>query len=378
MGYLLTEQQEELRSMIDEFYTKELDPLIPEYEEKGETPMQFVKQGIQMGLHAMDIPEEYGGMGLDDRTTTILVEEMARHDAGVSSAFTITAMAMKCVLEMGSEEQKRRTGALITAGKIGAFCLTEPQAGSNAAALKTSAVRDGDHYVINGTKTFITNGGIADFFIVMAMTDKSKGVKGISAFIVERGPGVSSGKHENKMGMRLSNTTEVVFEDAVVPAENLLGKEGFGYITAMKALDGGRASVAASAIGIAQRALEEAVKYAKLRIAFGQPIGNFQAVQFMIADMEVGIEASRGLVEKFLEKKERGLPYAKEGAMCKLFATDTVMKVTTDAVQIFGGYGYSKDYPVEKLMRDAKVYQIFEGTNQIQRMVIAKFTDSEY
>ena len=379
MGYIMTDEQRDLRDMVRAFYEKELDPIVMEYDEKNETPMHLVPKGLEMGLHLIDIPEEYGGMGLGDRTAVILAEEMARHDLGFSSVFSITGMALKVILATGNEEQKRRFSDKVVNGALGAFCLTEPVAGSDAAAIRTAAVPDGDHYILNGTKTFITNGGLADFFIVMAKTDKTKGARGISAFVVERSmKGVSNGKHENKMGLRLSNTCDVILEDVAVPKANMLGVEGKGFITAMQALDGGRGSVAAGSIGLAQRAMEEAVKYSKLRSAFGQPINRFQGIQFMLADMQVQIEAARGLVEKFLYNKEHGLPYGKEGAMAKLFATDTAMHVTTDAVQVFGGYGYCKDYPVEKLMRDAKVQQIVEGTNQIQRTIISRYLASEY
>lgn len=379
MGYIMSEEQKGLRDTVRNFLQKELSPVVMEYDEKNELPMHLVRKGIEMGLHMMDIPEEYGGMGLDDFTTHILIQEMCRFDVGFTVTFSLTSMALKVVLNIGNEGQKKRMGQFIASGKIGAFCLTEPQGGSDAANMRVTAVRDGDNYILNGTKCFITNGEIADMFIVMAVTDKTKGAKGISAFIVE-GPcaGLAVGKHENKLGQRLSPTNDVVFTDVVVPGENLLGEEGLGFIAAMKFLQGGRIGIASLAIGIAERALEETVKYAKQRVVFGQPIANYQGISYMIADMAASIEACRCLVEHALDLKAHGLPYEKEASICKVTASDAVMKITTDAVQIFGGYGLCKDYPVEKLMRDAKVLQIVEGANQIQRNIIARYVMKEY
>jgi len=379
MGYIMNDEQIGLRNAVRDFLSKELSPIVMECDEKNEVPMHVVRQGIEMGLHMLDIPEEYGGMGLDDLTTHILTQEMARFDVGITVTFLITSMALKVVLSIGNEEQKKRMGKFIASGKIGAFCLTEPQGGSDAANMRVTATKDGDNYILNGTKCFITNGEIADMFIVMAVTDKTKGARGISAFIVE-GPctGLTVGKHENKLGQRLSPTNDVIFTDVVVPKENLLGEEGLGFVAAMKFLHGGRIGVASLAVGIAQRALEESVKYAKQRVMFGQPIANYQGISFMIADMAASIEACRCLVEHALDLKAHGLPYEKEASICKVTASDAVMKITTDAVQIFGGYGLCKDYPVEKLMRDAKVLQIVEGANQIQRNIIAKYVMKEY
>lgn len=379
MGYVMNEEQRGLRDTVRAFLSKELSPIIMECDEKNEPPMHLVRMGIEMGLHLMDIPEEYGGMGLDDLTTHILIQEICRFDVGFAVTFALTAMSMKVVLYIGNEEQKQRVGRFLASGKIGAFCLTEPQGGSDAANMRVTAVKNGDSYILNGTKCFITNGEIADIFVVMAVTDKSKGAKGISAFIVEGDrPGISVGKHENKIGMRLSPTNDVVFTDVVVPKENLLGEEGLGFLAALKFLYNGRVTVASLAMGIAQRALEESVKYAKMRVVFGEPIANYQGISFMISDMAASIEACRSLIGHTLALKAQGLPYEKEASMCKLLATDAAMKITTDAVQIFGGYGLCKDYPVEKLMRDAKILQIVEGANQIQRTIIAKRVMKEY
>lgn len=380
MGFILTEEQKELRNMVKSFMETEVMPIVPEYDEKGECPVEIVKKGLEMGFHMLEVPEEYGGAGLDTKTAIIVQEEMAKVDCGFAGCFSVTAMAIKCILRMGTEEQKKHFIKRFTEGRMmGAFCLTEQSAGSDAASIRTTAVRDGDDYILNGVKTFITNGGVSDTYIVMAVTDKTKGTKGISAFVVERErEGVSVGKEENKMGFRLSNTTEVILDNVRVPAFNRLGEEGLGFVTAMKALDDGRLFVAAGAVGIAQRALEEAVKYSKQRICFKQPIHKFQGIQFMIADMAMQLEAGRQLINHAVDLKEAGLPFSKEAAMAKCFCTDTVMKVTSDAIQIFGGYGYCKEYPVEKLLRDAKINQIFEGTNQIQRMVIGNAVVAEY
>lgn len=377
MGYRMNEEQRELVKLVDDFFTKEVDPIVTEYDEKGEVPMHVINKGTELGFNRLNFPEEYGGLGLDHRTFVMMIEEMSRHETGVGGTWMIDTMAANLVLAIGNKEQSEYVGQLLSEGKHGSFCLTEPQAGSNAAAITTRADKVGDNYVINGTKCFITNGGIADFFVVMAKTDKEKGTDGISAFLVDRSMGVTNGKEENKLGLRMSNTAEVNFVDVVVPASRLLGEEGRGYFAAMKALETGRVNVAAKAIGIAQRAMEEAARYSQIREAFGKPICRNQGISFMLADMQVNIEAARGLVNTFLDKEERGESITKDGAMCKLFAAEMLQKVTTDAVQIFGGYGCMKEYPVEKLMRDAKLYQITEGTSQIQRMVISKFVLKE-
>jgi len=310
-------------------------------------------------------------VGLDLITTAAIVEEMAYADAGSSCTMTCPSLAFKPVLKAGTPEQIQMFADVITAGGWGAFALTEPNSGSDAAAIRTTAIRDGDEYVINGSKCFITCGGIASIYVVFALTDKTKGVKGISAFIVPRDtPGVSNGKHEDKMGIRTCNTSDVFFENVRVPAKNLLGGEGAGFKIAMQALDLGRPFCAAQALGIARRALEEAVAYAKERVTFGKPIIKHQGLQFKLVDMDIKLEAARQMTVHSLQLAQQGLPFGREAAIAKCFATDTAMQVTTEAVQVLGGYGYSREYPVEKLMRDAKIYQIFEGTNEIQKVVI--------
>lgn len=373
MGNILTAEQKELVEMVRNFAIKEVKPHVKELDESGEFPMELLKPAFEMGLHCLEIPEEYGGAGLDYQTTAAVFEELAKVDAGYAISLVTTFVALRSVIMAGNEAQKKLFADMIIPGAFASFCLTEPNSGSDASSMRASAVKDGDEYVINATKCFVTNGGVADVFVVFASTDKSKGVKGISAFIVERSrPGIVVGKHENKMGLRLSNTTDVAFVDVRVPADHLLGKEGTGFTTAMNTLNVSRAFVGTLAVGICQAAIDEAVKYAKERIQFKKPIGQFQAVQMILADMEIQTEAARQLVHHAMILMDDNKPVVKEGSITKAFCGDTVVKVTTDAVQIFGGYGVSKEYPVEKLMRDSKVFQIFEGTNQIQRIVIAK------
>ena len=332
----------------------------------------YAKAG-EMGLNAIEVPEEYGGIGISKTTYAALYEEMAKADAGFFTTMAVTNLALKPLIIGGRDDLAQKAADILLGGGYGAFCLTEPMAGSDASNNKTTAVKDGDEYVLNGRKCFITNGGIADFYIVTAMTDKSKGVKGMSAFYVEKGtPGLSAGKEENKMGIRTSNTTDVVFEDMRIPASALIGNEGDGFKIAMKTLDMARAVMGIGAVGIAQRCIHEAVAYSKQRITFGQPIGKFQAIQFMIADMEIKTETARQMSLHALKLQEEGLPYGKESAIAKCYAGDIAVEVALDAIQILGGYGYSREYPVEKLLRDAKIFQIYEGTNQIQRTVISR------
>jgi len=372
MSFIYNEEQKMLKDMVKEFGEKEIAPLMEEYDRTGEVPFELYKKARKMGLHALEMPTEYGGGGLDSVTTCTTLEELSKFDAGFAVGCAATILASLPVLLDGTEEQKKMFCDLIIPDGMAAFCLTESQAGSDAGAVKTTAVKDGDDYVINGTKCFITNGAIADVYTVIAITDKDKGIKGLSAFLVERNrDGISVGKEEDKMGIRLSNTTEVIFENVRIPSGNLLGKEGEGFKIAMKTLDHSRPSVAACAVGICQSAIDQSVKYAKERVTFGKPIASNQAIQFMLADMEIQTQAARQLVYETAELVDARKPHTKEAAIAKCFATDTAMKVATDAVQIFGGYGYSREYPIEKLMRDAKIFQIFEGTNQIQRMVIS-------
>jgi len=327
-----------------------------------------------MGITWIFFPEEYGGAGADGLSYILAVEELSRVDDGLG--VTLSASVSLCswpIFAYGTEEQKQKYLVPLAEGsKLGAFALTEPNAGSDVSALETTAILDGDDYVLNGSKIFITNAGEAEIYVVFAMTDKSRGPRGISAFILEKGmPGFSFGKKEHKMGLKTSQTMELIFQDVRVPKENLLGKEGQGFKIAMATLDGGRIGVAAQAVGIAQAALDHAIKYAKERQQFGKPIAGNQAIAFMLADMATKVDAARLLTYRAATLKDHGATYGKEAAMAKMYASDVAMAVTTDAVQIFGGYGYSREYPVERLMRNAKITQIYEGTNQVQRMVIA-------
>ena len=364
--------------MIKELAAKIADekiaPVAIQYDEEGKFPHDIIKILADSDLCGVYIPEEYGGLGGGILEMAIVVEELSRACGGISLAFAGTGLGTFPIILFGNDEQKQKFLPDIAAGKkLAAFGLTEADAGSDAAGIRTTAVLDGDEYVLNGTKQWITNGGEADIYTVVACTNRAKGARGFSAFIVEKGtPGFSFGKKENKMGIRASCTSELVFENCRIPKENLLSREGMGFIVAMKTLDRTRPGVAAQALGIAQGAFEEAVKYSKQRVQFDQPISSFQAVQHMLADMAIQIEASRALVYQTCRFIDSGAKeFSKESAMCKVFASDTAMKVTVDAVQILGGYGYMKEYPVEKRMRDAKITQIYEGTNQIQRNVIA-------
>ena len=370
--YLFTDEQKDLQLMVRDFVNKEVIPHAAEWDVKGEFPQDTFRNACDMGLHLMGIPEEFGGMGLDQTTSCILREELGRGDAGFAVSLGANMLGYTPLSIAGTKEQIKHFADIVVPGAVSAFCLTEAQGGSDAGNSKTTAVKVGDEYVINGVKTFITNGGIASVYTVFAMTDKEKGVKGMSAFLVERDrPGVSVGAEENKMGIRASNTTEVVFEDVHVPADHLIGKEGDGFKIAMKTLDRTRPSGSATAVGICQRAIDECVKYAKERVVFGKPIAKHQAVAFMLADMEIQTQAARQMVMHAARLMDNGIYDSVVAAAAKTFTGDTAMKVTTDAVQVLGGFGYSREYPVEKLMRDAKIYQIFEGTNQIQRVVIS-------
>ena len=379
MSYICSEETEELIQAVKEFCDHEVREQSKEYDRSGEWPKEIYDKAMEMQLHMLEIPEEYGGLGLDKVSVAAILEEMAKADAGFALTFSVSSIGLKSVLMAGNEAQKKKYCDNIIDGHFSAFALTEPQAGSDAAAGNTTARKDGDFYVLNGRKTFITNGGVAGIYVVTAMTDKTKGLKGMSAFIVEAGtPGLSTGKHEDKMGIRGSNTCDVVFDECRIPAENLLGNEGDGFKIAMQTLDISRTFIGGMAVGIAQRAMEEAIAYAKTRIQFGQPIIKNQAIAFKLADMAIQIETARQIVANACTRMDVGLPYGKESAIAKCYGGDVAVKVTSEAVQIFGGYGYSRDYPVEKLMRDAKIYQIFEGTNEIQRVVIANHLMKEY
>ncbi len=375
MNFVLTEEQEMTRKMVRDFAENEVAPGAEERDDKEEFSRELFDKMGELGLTGIPWPEEYGGGECDFISYVIAVEELSRVDASAGTTLSAhTSLAGWPVYKYGSEEQKKKFLEPMALGeKLGAYGLTEATAGTDAANQSTTAVLDGDSYVLNGNKIFITNGGDAEINIVFAVTDKEKKAKGVSAFIVEKGtPGFSFGKKERKMGLRSSPTLELIFEDCRVPKENLLGKEGEGFKIAMSTLDGGRNGIAAQAVGIAQGALDAAAEYAKSREQFGQPIANFQAISFMLADMGTKIEASRLLTYQAAYLESEGLPYGKASAMAKLFASETAMEVTTKAVQIFGGYGYTRDYPVERFMRDAKITEIYEGTSEVQRLVISR------
>ncbi|HWQ62147.1 MAG TPA: acyl-CoA dehydrogenase [Negativicutes bacterium] len=374
MNFILTPEQEDIRKMVREFAAKSVAPTAAERDEKELFPREIFDQMGQLGLLGLPYPEEYGGAGSDYVSYAIAVEEISKVCASTGIGLSVhVSLCSGPIFLYGNEEQKQKFLRPLAEGKkLGAFGLTEPNAGTDAANGSSTAVKDGDSYVLNGTKVFNTNGGEAEIYVFFAATDKAAGPKGMSAFIVEKGtPGFSFGKKEVKMGIRSSVQRELIFENCRVPAANLLGKEGDGFKIAMSTLDSGRIGVAAQATGIAQGAMDEAIKYAKQRVQFGKPIATFQAVNFMLADMATKVEAARLLTYQAAFKRANNMPYAKEAAMAKMFASDAAMSVTTDAVQVFGGYGFSREYPVERMMRDAKITQIYEGTNQAQRMVIA-------
>ncbi|HPV14223.1 MAG TPA: acyl-CoA dehydrogenase family protein [Candidatus Cloacimonadota bacterium] len=374
MDYFLTEDQIEMRDLARRIAIEKMHPLSEKYDEEGIFPWDIVEVMKQSDFFAILIPEEYDGISGKVMDLAVVTEELCAVDAGIALAFGATGLGMYPILISGSEEQKQHYLPIIASGEqLCAFALTEANAGSDAGGIETTARKDGDNYILNGTKQWITNGGEAGIYTVFAMTDKTKGARGASCFIVEKGtPGFSFGKKENKMGIRASATRELIFEDCVIPASNMIGREGTGFLTAMKVFDKSRPMVGAQAVGIARGALEIAVKYSKERHQFGKPISSFQGVQYMLADMATQVEAARALVYQTARMVDAGARnYSKESAMCKYFASDVAMKVTTDAVQVLGGYGYMKEYPVEKMMRDAKILQIYEGTNQIQRGIVA-------
>ena len=371
MDFEFSEDQQDVQKLVREFAEKEIAPTVHERDEKEEFSRELFDKIGELGLCGIFFPEEYGG----SYTSYIIAnEELSKVDdavaAGYASSISLCAWP---IWKFGTEEQKKKYLTPLAEGtKLGAFGLTEPNAGSDAARQQSVAVKQGDHYILNGSKIFITNGGEADIYVVFAMTDKSKGTKGISAFILEKGmEGFSFGKEEHKMGIHASATRELIFQDVKVPVENLLGEEGKGFTIAMQGLDGGRIGVAAQGLGIAGAALEAAIKYSKEREQFGKTIGKFQSIAFMLADMATKLDAARLLVYRAAALKEKGLPCTKESCMAKMYATDAAMSIATDAVQILGGYGYTREYPVERLMRDAKITQIYEGSNQIQRQIIS-------
>ncbi len=370
----LTEDQEMIQKMVREFAEERIAPSVLERDDKHIFDREIVDELGEMGLAGLYFPEEYSGAGADYLSYILAVEELSKVDDGIG--ITLSANVSLCanpIFEFGSEEQKERYLTKLASGEsLGAFGLTEPGAGTDAAGQQTVAVLENGHYVMNGSKIFITNGSEAEIYVVFAMTDKTKGTKGITAFILEKGmEGFSFGKKEHKLGIHTSITTELIFQDVKVPVENRLGAEGEGFKIALKTLDGGRIGVAAQALGIAQAALDHAIKYSKERVQFGQPICKNQGIGFKLADMATKIEAARMLVYKAAVYKQEGKPYSKEAAMAKMFASDVAMEVTTEAIQIYGGYGYSEEYPVARLFRNAKITQIYEGTNEAQRIVIS-------
>ena len=370
--YILDDEGKDLLATVKEFCDKEVKEQCKEYDESGEWPKEIYDKAIELGYQMLEVPEEYGGLGLPGETILAMYEEMAWADAGFAVTMAASNLALKPILIAGSEEQKQKYCDVVINGGLGAFGLTEPNAGSDPGAGKTTAVKDGDDYILNGRKCFITNAPVADFFIITALTDKTKGLKGMSAFIIDKDtPGLSTTNHENKMGIRTSITSDVVLEDVRIPASQRLGEEGTGFATAMKTLDLARMFVGGLAVGIAQRALDEGIAYTKTRQQFGRPVAKNQGLQFKMADMAIQIECARQLVSHAHKLYELGLPYGKEAAMAKCYAGDMAVQVTLDGIQLFGGYGYSREYPVEKLLRDAKIFQIFEGSNEIQRVVIA-------
>lgn len=374
MDFRLTEEQEMMKKMAHDFAANEIAPYACEWDNKHIYPEDCIKKMHQVGLMTIGVPAEYGGAGLDHVAQNIVAEEICWGDAGVGTIMVAsTLLAADPVLIAANHEQKKDFYGRLNDGQLAAFCLTEPGAGSDAGSLSTKCVKVGDEYVINGVKQFISNGGTAGVYTLLATLDKKLGTKGMCAFIIDRNtPGISVGKTEDKLGIRNSNTTEVIFEDVRVPAANLLGSEGQGFYIIMKTLDLSRASIAAMATGVAQASLDASLEYSKLRTQFGKPICSFQAIQFKLADMAMRIEASRLLYLEAASLQDMEVPrFSKAASLAKAFAGDTAVFCAAEAVQIFGGYGYTKDYPVEKYYRDAKIFQIYEGTGEVQRLVIA-------
>lgn len=374
MELRFTDEQIMIRNMVRDFAKTEIEPFV-ERMEQGEFPREILKKMGELGLMGTTSPESLGGSEMDFTSYIIAINELSRVSPTVGVILSVhTSVGTNPILYFGNEAQKQKYIPKLASGEyLGAFCLTEPSAGSDAASLKTRAVKQGDHYVINGEKVFITNGGEADVYIVFASTDPAQGPRGVSAFIVEKDtPGFIIGKDEHKMGLHGSRTVSLTFENCIVPADNLLGAEGGGFKIAMGNLDIGRIGIAAQALGTAEAALAAASAYAQERIQFGKPIAANQGVAFKLADMATAVEAARLLVYRAADLHSKGLPAGKEASMAKLFASSTAMNVAIEAVQVFGGYGYTKDYPVERYFRDAKVMEIYEGTSEIQRIVIAK------
>ncbi|MEN6616163.1 MAG: acyl-CoA dehydrogenase family protein [Syntrophorhabdus sp.] len=373
MDYFLTEDQKNIQKLARKIAEEKIVPVRAELDESQQFPWEIMKNCAQAGLFGVSIPEEYGGMGGGSFENCIVVEELSKACLGVSVSYAASLLGAYPILLGGSEGQKKKYLSQIASGeRLGAFGLTEAGAGSDAASIKTHARKDGDHYIINGTKQWITNGGEADIYTVIAMTDRSKGGRGATAFILEKGmEGFTFGKKENKLGIRASATRELVFQDCKVPKENVIGREGLGFLLTMRTFDRTRPGIGAQAVGVAHAALEAAIHYAREREQFEKKIISFQAIQHMLADMAIQVEAARALVyavARYIDSNPKD--FSKVSAMSKVFPSDVAMKVVVDAIQVFGGYGYMKEYPVEKMMRDAKILQIYEGTNQIQRNII--------
>ena len=376
MDFHLSKEHEMIRKMYREFAETEVKPLAEEIDETERFPMETIEKAAKLGMMGIYFPKKYGGAGGDVLSYAMCVEEMSKV-CGTTGVIISAHTSLCCapIFENGTEEQKMKyLPDLLSGRKLGAFGLTEPNAGTDASGQQTTAVLDesGENYILNGSKCFITNGNVAETFVVFAMTNPKLGNKGISAFIVEKSfPGFSTGKHEKKMGIRGSSTCDLIFEDCIVPKENLLGKEGEGFKIAMKTLDGGRIGIASQALGLGEGAVEEAIKYTKERVQFKKRLSQFQNTQFQLADMHTRMQAAQFLVYSAAMKKENHEPYSMDAAMAKLFAAEAASDVTRRAVQLFGGYGYTREYPVERMMRDAKITEIYEGTSEVQRMVIA-------
>ena len=374
MDFNLSREHQLVRKMMAEFTENEVKPIAAETDKTSQYPRENIEKLFNLGVMGMCVPKEYGGAGADPLASAICIEELSKQCASTGDIVaTHNGLCCDPIITHGTEAQKAKYLPMLTKGhKVGAFCLTESDAGSDAAKGQTEAKLDGDHYVLNGSKIFITNGYVADVFVVFAMTDKSRGTKGISAFIVESGfPGFSVGKHEEKMGLHGSPTAEIVFTDCIVPKENLLGQEGKGFKIAMQTLDGGRIGIAAQALGLGEGAVNEAVKYTQERVQFGKRLSQFQNTQFQLADMHTRMQAAQYLVYAAAMKKQNHEDYSMDASMAKLFAAEAASDVTRRAVQLFGGYGYTREYPVERMMRDAKITEIYEGTSEVQRMVIS-------
>ena len=370
---IMNEEQKEFVKMIHDFCEKEIKPNVAQWDRDGYFPLEEVYNKLfEMGIHLLDIPEENGGLGFNKTTSALIFEELGKYDAGIAVSIGACGLGFKPLLVAGTPEQQQLFCELIADGGFAAFALTEPSAGSDASGVRTTAKQEGDEWVINGSKCFITCAEYAQVFTVIAQTDKSKGVKGLTAFLVEADrPGISIGNHEDKMGIRTSNTCDVFFDNLRVPSDHIIGKVGDGFKIAMMTLDMARPVVGAVATGISQTCVDIAKDYMKQRVQFGKPLAALQALQFKLADMEIATQTSRAMVYHVMELEDAGIKCSKEAAIAKCYAGDCAMKNAIECVQILGGYGYSREYPAEKLMRDAKIYQIFEGTNEIQRVVIA-------